>query len=201
MHSCNSSFQNESFNTTTSTRKLTDSPASSSSDTGTSVSGSDSDDDDADDDDDDDDDDEEVVLKPPRRVPVVASSSSDADSQSAKPTTLTTNTSTTDGRRSKSPLSSSVRKAAALQSDSEPSATPRHQPQNNRESIRKRATRRQLTVERIVGAVNDAGKVDFVVKWKGLERFERVPMNDMKELFPIQVLDFMYPRIKWLNQK
>lgn len=64
-----------------------------------------------------------------------------------------------------------------------------------------RAKQRRLALGEIVGAVNEENRVDFIVKWKGLRELERVPLKHMRVLFPQQVVDFMYQRVKWTNKK
>jgi hypothetical protein len=65
------------------------------------------------------------------------------------------------------------------------------------ESAKQRATKRRLVLDKIVGAVKDESNIDFLVQWKGLEQSERVPLRDMRILFPKEILDYMYEKIKF----
>lgn len=203
--SYDSPHPNESY-TTGSTRKLSSSPEGGDArndDVDYDVGDGDGDGDDGDDGDDDDDDDgdDKEVLKPPRRVPVLTSSSSDGESQAAN--TSNSNLTSTPGKRPDCSGPSAFKKLAALENDSAQNATAesRHRLSDAAENIKQRATRRRLVLDRIVGAVNADGGVEFVVKWKGLEQVERVPLDDMRKLFPHEVLTFMCQRIKWRDDK
>lgn len=68
------------------------------------------------------------------------------------------------------------------------------------ETIEQRMRRRNLSLERIIGAVKSDTGVLLVVKWRGLTELEKISLSDSRKLFPQQVLDFMFQRVKWTGQ-
>jgi len=61
-----------------------------------------------------------------------------------------------------------------------------------------RLIQRKLVLEKIIGAIrNSNNRVEFIVKWKGLSRLERISIGDLKILFPDRLIEFMCERIKW----
>lgn len=76
---------------------------------------------------------------------------------------------------------------------------PRVEPTNlDVESLLERVKRRKLALEKIVGAIKPKSDlVEFVIKWEGLNRLERMSLKELKILFPDKLIEFMCQRIKW----
>lgn len=90
-------------------------------------------------------------------------------------------------------------RATQMEREAPPPQPPRRLMLEHEQDIKHRARRRQLALDKIIGVFKDpmSGRVDFVVKWRGLADMERVPFREMSLLFPSKVLDYMFARIQW----
>lgn len=169
-------------------------------------------------------DDDVVEIVKPRRVAVLSSSSTSADEGTPGSDSVSPHESTPESpAESPDELPQETPQETSPESPHETPQEPQQEPQHEsespidaqhetnhesqhrtphldeREHIRQLATRRKLVLDQIMGAINAKDGVDFVVKWKGLEHLERVPLDNMRVLFPQEVLDYMCQKIKWRN--
>lgn len=57
---------------------------------------------------------------------------------------------------------------------------------------------RKLKLKEILGVVNDK-EIFLVVKWHGISKVEKVPLNIMRRFFCNEILEFFLQKIKWIN--
>lgn len=57
---------------------------------------------------------------------------------------------------------------------------------------------RKLKLKEIIGVVNDK-EIFLVVKWHGISKLEKVPLNIMRRFFCNDILEFFLQKLKWVN--
>lgn len=61
--------------------------------------------------------------------------------------------------------------------------------------------RRKLCLKEFLGATLDDNGIYLLVKWHGLEKIEKVPLEIMRIFHPQQVIDFLVGNLKWFDKR
>lgn len=56
---------------------------------------------------------------------------------------------------------------------------------------------RKLKLQEILGAIRNP-ELSFIVKWRGIEQEEKIPLDILRKFYSQEVLDFLLKNLKWI---